>query len=183
MKAIDRTLFRKSRMNKRHIFLPLLTLWLAGFSLTSWAGEGPAGHTHGHAHTHAHVGEETAIGQPGDVAKVGRTITIDMADNMRFTPSNLQVRQGETVRLVIRNKGKVRHELSLGTQKDLLKHLEAMKKYPDMEHDEPNSVTLDPSKQGEIVWQFTRAVTVHFACLIPGHYEAGMKGSVRVDKQ
>lgn len=170
-------------MNKRHIFLPLLTLWLAGFSLTSWAGEGPAGHTHGHAHTHAHAGEETAIGQPGDVAKVGRTITIDMSDNMRFTPSSLQVRQGETVRLVVRNKGKVRHELSLGTQKELLTHLEAMKKYPDMEHDEPNSVTLDPGKQGEIVWQFTRAGTVHFACLIPGHYEAGMKGAVRVDKK
>ncbi len=167
-------------MNKRHTTRNALALMTLGLSLMAWAGAGPVGHDHSHSHGHAHGSEESAIGQPGDVAKVGRTITIDMGDNMRFTPSGLKVRQGETVRLVIRNKGKVRHELSLGTQKELLVHLEAMKKYPDMEHDEPNSVTLEPGKQGEIIWQFTRSGTVHFACLIPGHYEAGMKGTVRV---
>lgn len=157
-----------------------LALMALGFSLTAWASAGSAGHEHSHAHAHANESYESDIGQPGKAAKVGRTITIDMGDNMRFTPSGLQVKQGETVRLLIRNKGNARHELSLGTQKELLAHLEAMKKYPDMEHDEPNSITLEPGKQGEIIWQFTRAGTVHFACLIPGHYEAGMKGTVRV---
>jgi uncharacterized cupredoxin-like copper-binding protein len=167
-------------MNTRHTTRYLLTLMTLGLSLTAWAGAGPTGHEHSHAHGHADGSDESVIGQPGDAAKVGRTITIDMSDNMRFSPSGLQVRQGETVRLVIRNKGKVRHELSLGTQTDLLVHLEAMKKYPDMEHDEPNSVSREPGKQGEIIWQFTRAGRVHFACLIPGHYEAGMKGTVQV---
>jgi hypothetical protein len=80
-----------------------------------------------------------------------------MSDNMRYTPSNIQVKQGETVRFVVKNVGQVKHELSLGTEKELLEHLEQMKKFPDMEHDEPGKVTLQPGKQGEIVWQFTKA--------------------------
>lgn len=167
-------------MKTRHFFRSLLAPLALGLSLTAWAGAGPAGHGHAHEHAHAHASDGSAIGQAGDAAKVGRTITVDMGDNMRFTPSSLKVGQGETVRLIVRNRGQLRHELSLGTQKDLLAHLQAMKKYPDMEHDEPNSVTLDPGRQGEIVWQFSKAGTVHFACLIPGHYEAGMKGTVRV---
>ncbi|MET4578236.1 cupredoxin domain-containing protein [Ottowia thiooxydans] len=135
-----------------------------------------------HAGGHGAV-EETAIGKPGIAAKVSRSITIEMNDNMRYTPSNIQVKQGETVRFIVKNAGQVKHELSLGTEKELLEHLEQMKKFPDMEHDEPGKVTLQPGKQGEIIWQFTKAGGVNFACLIPGHYEAGMKGVVQVGKQ
>jgi uncharacterized cupredoxin-like copper-binding protein len=136
-----------------------------------------------HAGGHGHGDEETAIGKPGTAAKATRTITVEMSDTMRYTPSDIQVKQGETVRFVIKNLGKVKHELSLGTEKELLEHLEQMKKFPDMEHDEPSKVTLAPGKQGEIVWQFTKAGTVNFACLMPGHYEAGMKGAVKVSKK
>ena len=115
--------------------------------------------------------------------KASRTITVEMGDNMRFTPSDIQVKKGETVRIVVKNSGQVKHELSLGTQQELLEHLELMKKFPDMEHDEPNKVTVAPGKQGEILWQFTKSGTVNFACLMPGHYEAGMKGSVQVGKK
>ena len=135
-----------------------------------------------HAGGHGAAGE-TAIGKPGIAAKVSRVITIEMSDNMRYTPSNIQVKQGETVRFVVKNVGQVKHELSLGTEKELLEHLEQMKKFPDMEHDEPGKVTLQPGKQGEIVWQFTKAGGVNFACLMPGHYEAGMKGTVQVGKK
>lgn len=135
-----------------------------------------------HADGHGHTDEETAIGRPGVPGKVGRTITVEMSDNMRFTPADIRVRQGETVRLIVRNVGQVRHELSLGTRKELLEHLELMKKFPGMQHDEPNMVSLEPGRQGEIVWQFTRAGTVPFACLVPGHYEAGMQGTVRVGR-
>jgi uncharacterized cupredoxin-like copper-binding protein len=105
-----------------------------------------------------------------------------MSDSMRFTPSAIQVKQGETIRFVVKNIGQVKHELSLGTQKELLEHLEQMKKFPEMEHDEPSKVTLAPGKQGEIVWQFTTAGVVNFACLMPGHYEAGMRGAIAVKK-
>jgi uncharacterized cupredoxin-like copper-binding protein len=102
---------------------------------------------------------------------------------MRYTPSNIQVKQGETVRFIVKNTGQVKHELSLGTEKELLEHLEQMKKFPDMEHDEPSKITLGPGKQGDIVWQFTKAGAVNFACLMPGHYEAGMKGAIKVGRK
>lgn len=136
-----------------------------------------------HAGGHGHGAEETAIGKPGVAAKAGRTVSIEMNDSMRYTPSNIQVKQGETVRFVVKNAGKGKHELSLGTEKELLEHLEQMKKFPEMEHDEPGKITLQPGKQGEIIWQFTKAGVVNFACLIPGHYEAGMKGKVQVQKK
>jgi uncharacterized cupredoxin-like copper-binding protein len=125
-------------------------------------------------------GAETAIGKAGVASKVSRTVIMEMADNMRYTPSEVQVKKGETIRFLVKNVGKVRHELSLGTEKELLEHLEQMKKFPGMEHDEPSKITLDPGKQGEIVWQFTKAGIVNFACLMPGHYEAGMRGQVKV---
>ena len=75
---------------------------------------------------------------------------------------------------------RTRHEFSLGTIAELEEHYELMKKFPDMVHDEPSKVTVDPGKQGEVIWRFTQAGTVHFACLMPGPYSAGMKGSVAV---
>jgi uncharacterized cupredoxin-like copper-binding protein len=140
-----------------------------------------AGGTHGGGH--GHDSDETAIGKPGVASKASRTVTVEMTDNMRYTPAEIQVKQGETVRFIVKNKGQVKHELSFGTQQELLEHLEQMRKFPDMEHDEPSKVTLAPGKQGEIVWQFTKAGTVNFACLMPGHYEAGMKGQVKVSKK
>ena len=141
-----------------------------------------AGGSHAGGHDHGDAEVETAIGKPGLAAKVDRTIRVDMTDNMRYTPSDIKVTQGETVRFIVSNSGQIKHELSLGTEQELLAHLELMKKFPDMVHDEPNSITLAPGKQGEIIWQFTRSGVVNFACLMPGHYEAGMKGAVSVVK-
>lgn len=155
-------------------FLAMAALVTSGTAFAS------GNHAGGHGHED---GGETAIGKPGIAAKASRTVTIEMSDNMRYTPSNIQVKQGETVRFIVKNAGQVKHELSLGTEKELLEHLEQMKKFPDMEHDEPSKITLQPGKQGEIVWQFTKAGAVNFACLMPGHYEAGMKGVVQVGKK
>ena len=148
--------------------------------VASGAAFASGSHTGGHGHDED---GETAIGKPGVAAKASRSITIEMSDDMRYTPSNIQVKQGETLRFIVKNTGRVKHELSLGTEKELLEHLEQMKKFPDMEHDEPSKVTLQPGKQGEIVWQFTKAGVVNFACLMPGHYEAGMKGAIKVGRK
>ncbi len=99
---------------------------------------------------------------------------------MRFTPSTIQVRRGETIRFVVTNSGQLKHEFNLGTEADLKAHYAQMLKFPEMEHDEPNLVSLAPGKTGEVIWQFTKSGTVHFACLHAGHYEAGMKGTVAV---
>ena len=156
--------------NTSRKYIALLALALSGAAFA--AGDHAGGHGHGD--------EETAIGKPGVASKVSRTIAIEMNDDMRYKPADIQVKRGEIVRFVIKNNGQVKHELSLGTEKELLEHLEVMRKFPDMEHDEPSKLTLAPGKQGEIVWQFTKAGSVNFACLMPGHYESGMKGTVRV---
>jgi len=155
----------------------LAGLLSAGLAFAQNKDDRAAKTTDGHVHEHD---DSHAIGVAGDVAKVYRTINVDMSDAMRFTPSNLAVRQGETVRFVILNSGALKHEFVLGTEKELREHYELMKKFPEMEHSDPNRVTVAPGKTGEVVWQFTRSGKVDFACLQPGHYDAGMKGSVRV---
>lgn len=136
----------------------------------------PAGHGHGE---HGHD-EATAIGVPGQAAKVTRTVEVDMTDAMRFNPANVRARQGETIRFVLKNSGRVKHEFVLGTDAQLKEHYAQMMKAPEMEHEEPNMVTLAPGATGEVIWRFTKAGKVAFACLQPGHYDAGMKGAVTV---
>ncbi len=124
--------------------------------------------------------EATAFGRQGDPRRVSRVIRIDMADTMRFTPERVTLRRGQTVKFIVRNRGKALHEMVLGTDEALREHAELMKSFPDMEHADPNMAHVAPGATGEIVWQFTRAGRFGFACLQPGHYEAGMAGSVIV---
>ncbi len=130
--------------------------------------------------THAGGHDDGAIGQPGVASKVTRTITMDMSDTMRFSVPNVTAKQGETIRFVVKNSGKVKHEMVLGTEKELKEHYEVMKKNPEMEHADANMISVAPGQTGEIIWQFTKAGKFDFACLQPGHYDAGMKGVVTV---
>ena len=120
------------------------------------------------------------VGEPGMAAQATRTVAVDMTDNMRFTPAEIAVKQGETVRFVVKNSGAVKHELVLGTPEELKEHYAMMLKMPGMEHADDNMVSVAPGQTGEIVWRFTKAGKVDFACLQPGHYDAGMKGLVDV---
>lgn len=131
------------------------------------------------SHHHAEHADDT-LGQPGAAGKVTRNIKVDMSDNMRFTPETLTVKAGDTIRFVVSNNGKVRHEMVFGTEAQLKAHYAAMLKNPEMEHADDNQISLEPGKSGELIWTFTQAGTVNFACLQPGHYDAGMKGSVTV---
>ena len=124
--------------------------------------------------------EQTAWGIAGDAKAAKRTLVIRMSDAMRFTPDRLVVKQGETVRLVVRNEGAQLHEFVLGTKKELDEHAALMAKFPTMEHSEPYMAHVRPGKTGEIVWNFNRAGDFDFACLIPGHTQAGMVGKVSV---
>jgi len=136
-------------------------------------------HSHSHVPGHSHA-DASAIGMPGDKAKVTRIVNVDMADTMRFHPASIAAKQGETIRFVVKNSGKLKHEFVLGTDKALKEHYELMKKFPEMEHSDPNQVTVAPGMTGEVIWQFTKAGKIDFACLQPGHYDAGMKGVVNV---
>src|SRR6266481_166171 len=124
-----------------------------------------------------------SAGEPGDPKKPARTIKVVMrgeGKKMAFEPARITVRKGEQIRFVLENADIDDHEFVLATEEENRKHAELMKKFPDMEHDDPNAKRLAPAAHGEILWKFTKAGTFEFACLIPGHREAGMLGKVIV---
>ncbi len=143
----------------------------------------PTAHAHGDTHAEPAAAQpmvETEFGRTGDPEKVSRTVRVDMSDSMRFTPAELAVERGATVKFVVANSGTVLHEIVFGTLAELKAHAELMKKFPDMEHDEPFMAHVAPGKSGEIVWQFIKAGEFYYGCLVPGHFEAGMVGKVVV---
>ncbi|WHS62224.1 cupredoxin family protein [Pseudomonas sp. G2-4] len=145
------------------------------------------------------------FGQPAPAAKANRNIDVVMGD-MTFDPGALDIKAGETVRFVLINKGQLLHEFNLGNaamhvehQQEMLKMQQsgqmtptAMKPGMDhgamnhdqasMKHDDPNSVLVEPGKTAELTWTFTQATRLEFACNVPGHYQAGMKGDLTVSQ-
>jgi len=165
-------------------------LMLAALALTPFTGyahddahHGMPGMTQSQAHDghEGHGGHGQAVGKSGNPREVSRTIRVVMSDDMRFAPAKVNVKRGETIRFAIRNAGKIKHEMVIGSMAELKEHAEMMRKMPEMQHADPNALTLNPSKSGEVLWQFTNAGTVDFACLQPGHFEAGMMGKVLVE--
>lgn len=131
----------------------------------------------------AHEGEHYSAGTPGNPKKPARVLEVTMRDSdgkMEFVPDHIDVKKGDQVRFIIKNDGALKHEFTLASVADNNKHAELMKKYPDMEHDDPNAKSVDPGKTAEILWRFSKGGTFEFACLIPGHREAGMRGTVTV---
>jgi uncharacterized cupredoxin-like copper-binding protein len=124
--------------------------------------------------------EQKDWGIAGDTRKVRRTIDCRMLDSMRFSPERIEARLGETIRFTAHNHGQVMHEFVIGTRAENAEHYALMKKFPDMEHDEPWMAHVPPGRRGEIVWTFNREGEFEFACLIAGHYEAGMVGRIVV---
>lgn len=132
---------------------------------------------------HAQRDEGRATGEPGDRKRPARVVQVTMTEangKMLFAPAQIEVRKDEQIRFVLRNGGELEHEFVLGTTEENLRHAGSMSKNPDMEHDDPNAVRLSPKKTGDLVWRFSKAGEFEYACLIPGHREAGMVGSVVV---
>ncbi|MDR7153092.1 putative cupredoxin-like copper-binding protein [Hydrogenophaga palleronii] len=165
----------KHTSSRRHFQLSLLALpWALGTTLAQAHGD-----THGKTAGPV-VKEQKPWGIAAEPGKAQRTLEILMTDDMKLSPSHLNVREGETLRLRAINKGKVMHEIVIGTSAELAEHAEMMKKFPAMEHDEPYMAHVPPGKRGDIVWTFNRPGDFEFACLIAGHFEAGMRGTIRV---
>ena len=158
----------------------LITLALLALGSTCAAAHGDAAHANARKPYDAARVEEHAFGHEGNPKKVTRVVRLEMSDAFRFTPAEVTVKRGETVRFTVRNAGQQLHEMVLGTTEDLKEHAELMKKFPEMEHADANMAHVVPGARGDIVWQFTQRGEYQFACLIPGHYEAGMVGKVVV---
>lgn len=143
-------------------------------ALPASAGPGAPGHSHSHGFS---------AGEPGDPNKPARVVHVAMREagrKMLFSPDRVEVRKGEQIRFVIDNEGIYDHEFVLATLAQNRKHAELMKKYPEMEHDDPNAKRVSSYTQSEIVWRFSKRGEFEFACLIPGHREAGMTGKIVV---
>jgi len=131
----------------------------------------------------SHDAPHFAAGEPGNPKQKSRVVVVTMKEGdgkMMYFPDRLEVRKGEQVRFILQNHGELDHEFLIDTTEANLKHYEEMKKNPDMEHDEPNGKSLKPKGKSEILWRFTKAGEFEFACLIPGHREAGMLGKIIV---
>ena len=139
-----------------------------------------------YAHNDEHVEDEVfdpvenEFGSYDPGLKVTRTIEIEMNDQMRFSPELIKVKKGEVIKFVHTNVGQIMHEFVLGTPDSLAEHAEMMKKFPGMEHSEPYMAHVAPGKKGVIIWKFSQPGEFAFGCLIPGHFDAGMKGKVMV---
>lgn len=124
--------------------------------------------------------EQKDWGIAGDSKTVKRTIEVKMTDDMRFSPDKIEVKQGETIKFVISNAGRIMHEFVIGTKQENDAHAQQMLKFPSMEHDEPYMAHVKPKSKGEIVWTFNKPGDFEFACLIAGHYQSGMVGKIKV---
>ncbi|MCA1408985.1 copper oxidase [Ensifer sp. IC3342] len=132
-------------------------------------------------------GEAMAVGEPGKKANASQTIRVTMKETsdgkMLFTPSSFKVRKGQTIVFAIRNAGELDHEFVLDQEDKIMEHKAVMEKFPEMEHDDPNAIRLAAGESGEIIWKFTNDGTFKIACLVPGHYDAGMHGDISVAKK
>ena len=151
-------------------------LWVSTASL--------AGGSHDHDHDYSDKGMfesiETEFGKYSPQMHPTVTIKISMSDDMRFTPATIQVKQDDIVKFIHANEGQLMHEFVLGTLQSLNNHADEMKQNSSMSHDKPFMVHVAPGQTGTNTWQFTESGVFHFGCLIPGHYEAGMRGTVIV---
>jgi uncharacterized cupredoxin-like copper-binding protein len=162
-----------SKMTFTDVAAPVLWAWAAAVLITG--SPLPA-----HAHDER---DSFSAGAPGDPKKPSRTVKVAMREEgtkMMFAPARIMVRKGEQIRFVLDNDGLKNHEFVLATPAENREHAEFMKRFPDMEHDDPNGKRLAPYNRGEILWRFTKAGHFEFACLIPGHYKVGMHGTVIV---
>ena len=135
-----------------------------------------AGHDHG---------KNVTFGSPGKESEITRTIEVQASDDMRFTPGKIEVRQGETIKFVVKNVGQVRHEFTIGDRASQRAHALMMKKMPNMKHeDDLTTITVEPGRTTAVVWKFDKkpASPLEIACHEPGHYEAGMKMAVGLGK-
>lgn len=159
---------------------PLIPAVAAGLMLAAGAAQAHGDKAHAKPAAAPVKLEQKDWGIAGTASAAKVTISHSARDSMRFSPDFAHVKVGETVRFVVHNEGKIMHEFVIGTRQENVEHARLMMKFPDMEHDEPYMAHVPAGKTGEIVWTFNRLGYFEFACLIAGHYQAGMVGQIKV---
>ncbi len=120
-------------------------------------------------------------GTPGSAAAADRTISIQANDQLRFTPDAVTVRVGETIAFKVTNTGSAPHEFVVGDAVAQQQHEAEMARGGGMTDMEGGSaVAVPPGKTVTLVYRFTKPGTLLFGCHVPGHYKAGMQGTLTV---
>jgi uncharacterized cupredoxin-like copper-binding protein len=145
----------------------------AFFAASHWSQNPGDGHDHAHSH------DSSPVAATADAAAI-RNVVIEVNDNMRFDPGTWQAQQGEVLRLIVVNTGKVKHELVVGQARELAEHAKSMRQSKGEHHHHDNAVSVEPGQSAILMFTFDKAGEWGMACFEPGHYEAGMKGLVQV---
>ena len=161
------------------IFSLALALAFSTLSLEASSGKGQQPHARAFE-----VPGHDPIGKPGDGSSIDRTIELSIRETesgyMLFEPDAIQIERGSVIRFSIRNTGALDHEFFLGSFDEVAKHQQWMREHPDMQHDSANSVSIPSGQNADLIWEFSDVTNLEFACLIPGHREAGMWGVIIV---
>lgn len=157
----------------------------AGLAIMGGAALAHRGSTEQQSHTKMAMekyedAEEHPFGKASDPASAVKTIEVDMTDALHFVPARIEVKRGEPIRFVVRNQGRLMHEMVIGTEDSLSQHAAVMKKFPGMEHAEPYMAHIAPGETGDMGWTFTQPGEYVYGCLVPGHYDGGMIGRIVV---
>lgn len=143
--------------------------------------------------------QKMEFGKPANASQADRTVEVSLKD-IYFYPEEIKVKAGETIRFILNNDGQIVHEFNIGTAHTHAEHqaemlvmlqhgmlssksvnLAKMNNHSgrgdSLEHNDPNSKMLEPGTSAELVWTFTKAMVLEFACNIPGHYDSGMVGA------
>ena len=124
-------------------------------------------------------GKSYWFGHPGDASKATRTIAVTALD-IKFEPTDLTVKAGETVKFVISNTGKLEHEFLIADAAEQLKHEKEVQAMPNMKMDHPNGVSVAPGRTATLIWAFGKPGKLEYGCHVPGHFAAGMVGQLTV---
>jgi uncharacterized cupredoxin-like copper-binding protein len=179
---------RWQRSTTAYVLIAGVIVSASSYGAWQWLLRHPEWAAGGHSHGEASAGEQGhETGGHSNALVVSRSIEVRMDDQMRFSPSHIEVRAGETIRFVVHNAGQTAHEMVLGSDAQIVAHAQAMQQgqgHGDGHgHDGAAAISVPAGQTGELVVKFEQATALQMACLIPGHYEAGMRGSLKVSAQ
>ncbi|MGH2808113.1 MAG: cupredoxin domain-containing protein [Actinomycetota bacterium] len=110
-------------------------------------------------------------------AAATRTITIEI-EHSAFQPQTIDVQRGTVVVFVIENTDPIAHEFILGDEAVQDRH----EKGTEAHHGaKPGEVSIASGETETTTYEFTESGTLIFGCHLPGHYDYGMRGTVRID--
>ncbi|MBI4277022.1 MAG: cupredoxin domain-containing protein [Armatimonadetes bacterium] len=106
--------------------------------------------------------EHREHGAPSSAPAAGAPTIAAVAVDFKFTPPEIRIKAGQTVNLVLTNRGAILHDLII----------------PGLKF----HAAAEPGKKGTASLTAAKPGTYEFYCSVPGHREAGMKGRLIVTR-